>query len=73
MAGSVCCGIILDKTHRFKETTLAVYGASCIGMVIFTFTLDLGIIGIVYLSGILLGLVFQLFILLGTYLSIVSK
>ncbi|CAH2989603.1 unnamed protein product [Chilo suppressalis] len=55
MVGSVICGMILDKTHRFKETTLAVYAASVIGMVIFTFTLDSGIIGVVYLSSILLG------------------
>ncbi|GBP12296.1 Feline leukemia virus subgroup C receptor-related protein 2 [Eumeta japonica] len=55
MAGSVMCGLVLDKTHRFKETTLAVYAASVIGMIIFTFTLDCGIIGVVYLSGILLG------------------
>ncbi|XP_030021076.1 uncharacterized MFS-type transporter C09D4.1 isoform X2 [Manduca sexta] len=55
MAGSVLCGLVLDKTHRFKETTLAVYAASVVGMVIFTFTLDCGLIGVVYLSSILLG------------------
>ncbi|XP_026745794.1 feline leukemia virus subgroup C receptor-related protein 2-like isoform X1 [Trichoplusia ni] len=55
MAGSVLCGLILDKTHRFKETTLSVYVASVIGMLIFTFTLDCGYIGVVYLSSILLG------------------
>ncbi|XP_059058357.1 uncharacterized MFS-type transporter C09D4.1 [Achroia grisella] len=55
MIGSVVCGLILDKTHRFKETTLAVYAASVVGMIIFTFTLDCGIIGVVYLSSILLG------------------
>ncbi|XP_052748835.1 uncharacterized MFS-type transporter C09D4.1 [Galleria mellonella] len=55
MTGSVVCGLILDKTHRFKETTLAVYAASVVGMIIFTFTLDCGIIAVVYLSSILLG------------------
>lgn len=55
MVGSVVCGLILDKTHRFKETTLCVYAASVVGMFIFTFTLDSGYIGVVYLSGILLG------------------
>ncbi|KPJ00323.1 Feline leukemia virus subgroup C receptor-related protein 2 [Papilio xuthus] len=55
MAGSVVCGLILDRTHRFKETTLAVYVASVLGMLIFTFTLDCGIIAVVYLSSILLG------------------
>ncbi|KOB74381.1 Uncharacterized protein OBRU01_09543 [Operophtera brumata] len=46
MAGSVLCGLVLDKTHRFKETTLAVYSASVVGMLIFTFTLDCGIIAV---------------------------
>ncbi|KAL0901983.1 hypothetical protein ABMA27_007120 [Loxostege sticticalis] len=55
MIGSVMCGLILDKTHRFKETTLAVYAASAVGMVVFTFTLNCGVIGVVYLSSILLG------------------
>ncbi|XP_072947565.1 choline/ethanolamine transporter flvcr2b isoform X2 [Epargyreus clarus] len=55
MAGSVVCGLVLDKTHRFKETTLAVYTASVVGMVIFTFTLDCGVIAVVYLSSIILG------------------
>ncbi|CAK1601579.1 unnamed protein product [Parnassius mnemosyne] len=55
MAGSVLCGLVLDKTHRFKETTLAVYVASVVGMLIFTFTLDCGVIGVVYLSSIILG------------------
>ncbi|XP_037968523.2 uncharacterized MFS-type transporter C09D4.1 isoform X1 [Plutella xylostella] len=55
MVGSVICGLVLDKTHRFKETTLAVYAASVVGMLIFTFTLNCGIIAVVYLSSILLG------------------
>ncbi|CAK1544368.1 unnamed protein product [Leptosia nina] len=55
MVGSVVCGYILDKTHRFKETTLAVYAASVVGMIIFTFTLDCGQIAVVYFSSILLG------------------
>ncbi|CAH2049879.1 unnamed protein product, partial [Iphiclides podalirius] len=55
MAGSVLCGLVLDRTHRFKETTLAVYAASVVGMLIFTFTLDCGVIGVVYLSSIILG------------------
>ncbi|XP_041975281.1 uncharacterized MFS-type transporter C09D4.1 isoform X2 [Aricia agestis] len=55
MVGSVVCGLILDRTHRFKETTLAVYAASVVGMVIFTFTLNCGYISVVYLSSALLG------------------
>ncbi|XP_046961478.1 uncharacterized MFS-type transporter C09D4.1 isoform X2 [Vanessa cardui] len=55
MIGSVVCGLILDKTHRFKETTLVVYAASVVGMIIFTFTLDCGYIAVVYFSSIILG------------------
>ncbi|XP_077299104.1 histamine transporter [Arctopsyche grandis] len=55
MLGSVMCGIILDKTHRFKETAFGVYSASLIGMVIYTFTLSTGYIVIVYISSFLLG------------------
>ncbi|XP_063394782.1 uncharacterized MFS-type transporter C09D4.1 isoform X2 [Cydia fagiglandana] len=55
MLGSVICGFILDKTHKFKETTLALYAASVVGMVIFTFTLDCGEIAVVYFSAIVLG------------------
>ncbi|XP_063357847.1 uncharacterized MFS-type transporter C09D4.1 [Cydia amplana] len=55
MLGSVICGFILDKTHKFKETTLALYAASVVGMIIFTFTLDCGEIAVVYFSAIILG------------------
>ncbi|XP_075217030.1 histamine transporter isoform X2 [Lycorma delicatula] len=55
MLGSVMCGMILDKTHKFKETTLAVYGFSLVGMIIYTFTLSCGYIGVVYLTAGLLG------------------
>lgn len=77
MMGSVCCGIVLDKTHRFKlvdretvetdrttltrlfplhrETTLAVYVFTMIGMFIYTFTLNNGYIVVVYLTSSLLG------------------
>lgn len=54
MVGSVVCGIVLDKFHRFKETTLAVYSFSLIGMIVFTFTLDKGI-ELVYITSAFLG------------------
>uniref|UniRef100_A0A023FTE5 Putative feline leukemia virus subgroup c receptor-related protein 2 n=1 Tax=Amblyomma parvum TaxID=251391 RepID=A0A023FTE5_AMBPA len=44
MLGSVICGIVLDETHRYKETTLAVYVLSLAGMVAYTFVLDVGIL-----------------------------
>ncbi|KAH8394844.1 hypothetical protein KR222_007895, partial [Zaprionus bogoriensis] len=55
MLGSVVSGIVLDKTHKFKETTLAVYALSMVGMWVFTFTLDTGYIAVVYLTASLLG------------------
>lgn len=55
MLGSVACGIVLDKTHRFKETTLAVYIFTMVGMWIYTFTLSIGHISVVYVTSALLG------------------
>jgi len=39
MFGSVVGGFVLDKTRRFKETTLVIYFLSFVGMVVYTFTL----------------------------------
>uniref|UniRef100_A0A914DJK7 Choline/ethanolamine transporter FLVCR1 n=1 Tax=Acrobeloides nanus TaxID=290746 RepID=A0A914DJK7_9BILA len=55
MLGSVICGYILDKFHHYKLTTLLVYLFSFLGMVAFTFTLDLGYIWIIFVIAILLG------------------
>ena len=55
MAGSMVCGIILDKTHQYKRTTLAVYFLSLIGMLLYTFTMQLGHIEVVYLFSGFLG------------------
>ncbi|KZC06596.1 Feline leukemia virus subgroup C receptor-related protein 2, partial [Dufourea novaeangliae] len=55
MLGSVVCGIVLDKTHKFKETTLGVYLFSFLGMIIFTFTLDSSQIYVIYVTAGLLG------------------
>ena len=55
MAGSMCCGLILDKTHAFKTTTLIVYGMSFIGMIIYLSTIRCGYIQVVYFTAILLG------------------
>lgn len=55
MLGSVVSGIVLDKSHRFKETTLSVYAFSMVGMWVFSFTLDTGSIAVVYVTASLLG------------------
>lgn len=54
MAGSVVGGIVLDKTHKFKETTLAIYALSMVAMWIYTFTMDTSIV-VVYATSSLLG------------------
>ncbi|KAK9732397.1 Major Facilitator Superfamily [Popillia japonica] len=54
MIGSVVCGVVLDKTRKFKETTLAVYILSFLGMIIYTFTLNTNIV-IVYIVSTFLG------------------
>lgn len=54
MAGSVVGGIVLDKTHKFKETTLAIYALSMVSMWIYTFTMDTSIL-VVYATSSLLG------------------
>jgi FLVCR family feline leukemia virus subgroup C receptor-related protein len=55
MAGSMVCGIILDKTHKYKETTLVVYVLSFVGMILYAFTFRFGTIWIVYITAALLG------------------
>ena len=55
MAGSMICGIILDKTHQYKLTTLAIYFLSFVGMLSYTFTMRLGSIEVVYLFAGFLG------------------
>ncbi|CAL1687172.1 unnamed protein product [Lasius platythorax] len=55
MLSSVICGVILDKTHKFKETTLAVYVCCFLGMIIFTLTLDSKEIYVVYITAGILG------------------
>ncbi|KAM4814993.1 choline/ethanolamine transporter FLVCR1-like [Thomomys bottae] len=55
MVGSILCGLWLDHTKTYKQTTLIVYTLSFIGMVVFTFTLDLKCIIIVFITGGILG------------------
>ncbi|XP_016074696.1 PREDICTED: feline leukemia virus subgroup C receptor-related protein 1 [Miniopterus natalensis] len=55
MVGSILCGLWLDYTKTYKQTTLIVYILSFLGMVTFTFTLDSGYIIIVFVTGGVLG------------------
>ncbi|XP_074024765.1 choline/ethanolamine transporter FLVCR1 [Numenius arquata] len=55
MVGSIICGLWLDYTKTYKQTTLIVYVLSFIGLLVFTFTLDLGYLIVVFVTGGILG------------------
>ncbi|KAK2826137.1 hypothetical protein Q5P01_020351 [Channa striata] len=55
MVGSLICGIWLDKTKTYKQTTLIVYLLSLIGMLVYAFTLNLGHLWVVFITAGVLG------------------
>ncbi|XP_077408815.1 choline/ethanolamine transporter FLVCR1 isoform X2 [Vanacampus margaritifer] len=55
MVGSILCGLWLDHTKTYKMTTLLVNCLTFVSMLIFTFTLDLNNIYVVFFTGGLLG------------------
>ncbi|PWA28308.1 hypothetical protein CCH79_00019038 [Gambusia affinis] len=55
MVGSILCGLWLDHTKTYKVTTLVVYLLSFVGMLVFTFTLDLNNIYLVFFTAGVLG------------------
>ncbi|XP_072313888.1 choline/ethanolamine transporter flvcr2a [Eucyclogobius newberryi] len=55
MVGSLVCGIWLDRTKTFKQTTLAVYILTLSGMLVFAFTLNLGHLWLVFVTAGVLG------------------
>ncbi|XP_034018395.1 feline leukemia virus subgroup C receptor-related protein 1 [Thalassophryne amazonica] len=55
MVGSVLCGFWLDHTKTYKMTTLIVYVLSFLFMVVFTFTLNLNNIYLVFFTAGALG------------------
>lgn len=50
-----CIVVNLCTFYDYRETTLTVYVFSLIGMVVYTFTLNIGYIVIVYITAALLG------------------
>ncbi|XP_011165702.2 feline leukemia virus subgroup C receptor-related protein 2 [Solenopsis invicta] len=65
MAGSVSFGIILDKTHKFKETAVTVYFLTFVGQVLFAVSICMGIKWMVYVSAIFLGFFMSGYLTLG--------
>nr|XP_046268251.1 feline leukemia virus subgroup C receptor-related protein 2 isoform X2 [Scatophagus argus] len=55
MVGSLICGLWLDKTKTYKQTTLVVYVFSLVGMLIYAFTLNLGHLWVVFVTAGVLG------------------
>ncbi|XP_068082772.1 heme transporter FLVCR2 isoform X2 [Anabrus simplex] len=55
MFGAIGCGIILDKTRRFKETTIALYILSAISLIATTFLLGKRSQTAVYIIGGIFG------------------
>ncbi|KAM6912391.1 choline/ethanolamine transporter flvcr2a isoform 2-T2 [Xenentodon cancila] len=55
MGGSLICGIWLDKTKTYKQTTLVVYILSLVGMLVYSFTLNLGQLWVVFITAGVLG------------------
>ncbi|XP_012511660.1 PREDICTED: feline leukemia virus subgroup C receptor-related protein 2 isoform X2 [Propithecus coquereli] len=50
MLGAVISGIWLDRSKTYKETTLVVYIMTLVGMVVYTLTLNLGHLWVVFIT-----------------------
>ncbi|KAA0708413.1 Feline leukemia virus subgroup C receptor-related protein 1 [Triplophysa tibetana] len=55
MVGSILCGLWLDRTKMYKMTTFVVYFLSFTGMLVFTFTLNLGQLLVVFFTSGVMG------------------
>ncbi|KAM3919796.1 choline/ethanolamine transporter FLVCR2 isoform 2-T2 [Leptodactylus fuscus] len=55
MCGALVTGLWLDRTKTYKQTTLGVYIFSLVGMLVFTFTLDLNYLWLVFITAGCLG------------------
>ncbi|KAM4712849.1 choline/ethanolamine transporter flvcr2b isoform 1-T1 [Anableps anableps] len=55
MVGSLICGIWLDRTKTYKQTTLAVYIMTLVGMIVYAATLDQGLLWVVFITAGSLG------------------
>lgn len=53
--GAISWGIILDKTHKYKETTIIIYLLAVVGMAGFTLSLEKEVMSLTYVSSIFLG------------------
>ncbi|CAD6244045.1 GSCOCG00013220001-RA-CDS [Cotesia congregata] len=65
MFGSVIFGFILDKTHKFKETTVTVYFLTLLGQILFAIAMWIEIKWTVYLAATFLGFFLSGYLALG--------
>jgi len=63
--GSIICGLILDKTKAYKKTTVVIYLSSLTAMIIYTATLGIDNIYILYASSVFLGFTMTAFLPVG--------
>ncbi|XP_047243606.1 feline leukemia virus subgroup C receptor-related protein 2 isoform X2 [Girardinichthys multiradiatus] len=55
MVGSLICGVWLDRTKTYKQTTLAVYIMTLVGMIVYAATLKQGKLWVVFITAGSLG------------------
>ncbi|XP_076222861.1 choline/ethanolamine transporter FLVCR2 isoform X3 [Nomia melanderi] len=65
MIGSVCFGVIIDRTHKFKETTVTVYFLTLCGQIVFAVSMYLENKWMVHLSAVFLGFFMLGYVALG--------
>ncbi|XP_058794849.1 heme transporter FLVCR2-like isoform X2 [Phymastichus coffea] len=65
MFGSITFGIILDKTHKFKLTTVIVYFLTFLGQIFFAVAIFMEVEWMVYASSIFLGFFMSGYLALG--------
>ncbi|KAJ8682012.1 hypothetical protein QAD02_017804, partial [Eretmocerus hayati] len=69
MIGSVVFGIVLDKTHKFKEIAVIVYSSTFCGQIVFAVAMLMEIKWMVYVTSILLGFFMSGYLALGYELA----
>ena len=55
MFGSVICGVILDRTKKFKEVTLGLYLLTTLLMFVYTFVLSVKSLPLIFITTSALG------------------
>ncbi|XP_022662274.1 uncharacterized MFS-type transporter C09D4.1-like [Varroa jacobsoni] len=69
MVGSVVCGVILDKSKKFKEVTLGLYLLSTLLMFVYTFVLRTRSVPVIFLTTASLGFFMTGYLPIGFELS----